>query len=151
VTDDRPDDGGTGPAGVTVRTADPDATGAAVAVLERALLDCPPATVREAAARGDCLIAVDRRPVGACVLEPRVEAGALHVVAVAVRRRHRGRGIGRALLERAAERGRLTATFRPAVRGFYEACGFRIYPLGNAAADSGADGAGSRLYGVREP
>jgi len=142
-------DGNDSGAAASVRTADPGEAESVAAVLEGALLDCPPATVREAAARGDCLVAVDRRPVGACVLEPR-DRGA-HVVAIAVRRPRRDRGIGWALIERAAERGRLTATFRPAVRGFYEACGFRVEPVDRADDPAVAAGDEERLRGVRAP
>jgi len=57
------------------------------------------------------------------------ETGA-HVGAIGVRRRHRGHGIGRALIERALEReGRLTARFDDRVRPFYERLGFSIEPI----------------------
>lgn len=65
------------------------------------------------------------RVLGALVLEPR-ERGA-HVAAVAVRRRLRDRGVGTALVERAAEReGRLSADFDERVRPFYDSLGFSV-------------------------
>ncbi|RQG94640.1 GNAT family N-acetyltransferase [Natrarchaeobius chitinivorans] len=70
------------------------------------------------------------RILGALVLEPVVEETGAHVSAVGVRRRHRNRGIGRALVERALEReGRLTVRFDDRVRPFYESLGFSIEPI----------------------
>ncbi|ELZ03196.1 N-acetyltransferase GCN5 [Natrialba chahannaoensis JCM 10990] len=57
-----------------------------------------------------------------------------HIAAIAVRRRHRGQGIGRALVtgvlesESESER-RVTAHFDADVRPFYESLGFSIEPL----------------------
>ncbi|AHG00607.1 GCN5 family acetyltransferase [Halostagnicola larsenii XH-48] len=77
----------------------------------------------------------DERILGAIVLEPLADVGeppesaaeGAHVSAIGVRRRHRGRGIGRALIERALEReGRLTAHFDAGVRPFYESLEFSI-------------------------
>jgi len=49
----------------------------------------------------------------------------MHVDAVAVRRRRRGQGIGRALVEAALDRERrLTVAFDPGVRAFYDALEF---------------------------
>ncbi|WP_049928842.1 GNAT family N-acetyltransferase [Halopiger goleimassiliensis] len=68
------------------------------------------------------------RLLGTVVLEP-CEDGA-HVSAIGVRRRHRGRGIGTALIERALERERrLTARFDDGVRPFYDALGFAVEPI----------------------
>lgn len=84
----------------------------------------------------DVLVAVesggdDERVLGALVLEPR-ERGA-HVVAVAVRRRRRDRGVGTALVEAALEReGRLTARFDERVRPFYDSLGFDVEPIADA-------------------
>ncbi|RQG93238.1 GNAT family N-acetyltransferase [Natrarchaeobius halalkaliphilus] len=67
------------------------------------------------------------RLLGALVLEPHGNQPGAHVSAVGVRRRHRGRGIGSALVERALEdEGRLTARFDDRVRPFYERLGFSI-------------------------
>lgn len=70
---------------------------------------------------GNVLVAVreqasgDGAVVGALVLDGQ------EIVAVAVRRRQRGRGVGTALVERAAtDRGRLLATFRGGVCPFWE-------------------------------
>ncbi len=115
-----------GRATLQVRPADPDEEAAARAVVDRAMLSVT----------GDptWLVAVDAGTVvGSLALSGQA------VAAVAVRRDRRGEGVGRALVAAAADRrGRLTATFRPAVRGFYEATGF--------AVESAADG---RLRGVR--
>jgi len=84
---------------------------------------------------GDVLVAVENDSVlGACVLDPPdvapdwvdpadVDA---HVDAIAVRRRRRDEGIGRALIDRAKERGSLSAAFEANVRPFYDDLGFRI-------------------------
>ncbi|ARS89716.1 GNAT family N-acetyltransferase [Natrarchaeobaculum aegyptiacum] len=121
-----------------VRTATPDDTLEVRRIVDGAMLE--PGPVEDRIANGDVLVAGDRRgssvetpPVerilGTAVLEPR-DHGA-HVDAVAVRRRHRGRGIGSALIEAALERkGRLTAHFDADVRPFYDALGFEIEPLG---------------------
>lgn len=90
-------------------------------VLEGALLEVEPEGVRRAIDRGDVLVASEGGHVrGALVLEGN------HIEAIAVVRRHRARGIGSALVGRAAERGSLTAEFRPAVRPFYESLGFEV-------------------------
>lgn len=92
-----------------------------VRILESALLEIDSDAVREAIARGDVLVArSDGHTRGALVLE------GSHVEAIAVARTHRATGTGSALVERAAERGPLTADFRPAVRPFYESLGFEI-------------------------
>lgn len=84
---------------------------------------------------GDVLVAVETDSVlGAVVLVPPekappwvVETGVdVHVDAIAVRRRRRSEGIGRALVERASERGALSAAFQADVRPFYEDLGFEI-------------------------
>ncbi|AXR79813.1 GNAT family N-acetyltransferase [Natrarchaeobaculum sulfurireducens] len=136
-----------------VRPADPDDALEVRRILDGAMLE--PGAVEPRIDAGDVLVAGDRRGesttadraesggdssipgkpshdrerrLGALVLEPR-ERNA-HVAAVAVRRRHRGRGIGTALVERALEReGRLTATFDDRVRPFYDALGFRVQSL----------------------
>ncbi|MFU8867077.1 GNAT family N-acetyltransferase [Natronococcus sp.] len=129
-----------------VRIAGPDDALEVRRILDAAMLE--PGDV-EARLDGDVLIAGDRRGadsteriLGALVCEPR-ERGA-HVASVGVRRRHRGQGIGRRLIERALERERrLTARFDDGVRPFYEALGFTIEPIdegrhrGVAVADQG--------------
>ena len=113
---------------VAVREARPDERVAVRRVVDAAMLE--PGDVAGAIERGDALVAVDSGTVvGALLLGPR-EDGA-HVDAAAVRRARRGRGIGTALVEFAAERAdRLTAHFDPDVRPFYEALGFEIEPVG---------------------
>lgn len=127
------------PDGVAVRRATPDDHVAVLRVIEGALLEVDAGRVRERIDAGEVLVAVAGDGVaGDRVVGALVRDGA-HVVAVAVRRRRRRQGIGRALVERAlAATGRLTATFDPRVRGFYEALGFEV-----SAADGG------RLRGVR--
>ncbi|KYH26930.1 acetyltransferase (GNAT) family protein [Halalkalicoccus paucihalophilus] len=104
-----------------IREAREDEFDAVMRVVEGALLEVDPETVRGAIAAGDALVAVNRSHVrGALVLDgARIEA-------IAVVRTHRGRGIGSALVGRAAERGPLSADFRPAIRPFYESLGFEI-------------------------
>ncbi len=69
----------------------------------------------------------DERILGTLVLEGLEEEAGAHVSAIGVRRRHRDRGIGSALIDRALEReGRLTARFDDGVRPFYERLGFAI-------------------------
>ncbi|WP_394740778.1 GNAT family N-acetyltransferase [Natronococcus roseus] len=117
-----------------VRIAGPDDALEVRRILDAAMLE--PGDVETRLDVRDVLVAGDRRGadsteriLGALVLEPR-ERGA-HVAAVGVRRRHRGRGIGRRLVERALERERrLTARFDDGVRPFYEALGFAIEPIG---------------------
>ena len=110
-------------------------------VLDAAMLDVEGLPARIEA--GDVLVAVaDDRVLGACVLVPpgdgpdwvarvgvdgRLEGGIdAHVDAIAVRRRRRGEGVGAALIDRAGERGALSAAFEADVRPFYEALGFDV-------------------------
>ena len=68
----------------------------------------------------------------------------MHVDAVAVRRRRRGQGIGRALVEAALERERrLTVAFDPGVSAFYDALEFATVLEGEEASDG-------RTWAVRE-
>jgi GNAT superfamily N-acetyltransferase len=117
---------------VEVRTAIPDDQVAVARVLDAAMLATDGLAERLAA--GDVLVAVERSVHGALVVAPPAaappwahEAGTdAHVAAVAVRRSRRGRGVGTALVERAGERGRLTAGFDPDLRPFYDSCGFSV-------------------------
>jgi len=130
--------------GVAVREAGTDEALAVRRVLDAAMLET--GAVSDAVARGDALVAVDDASVvGALVLVPprSVELpdavagtaggmaadadgeGGMHVDAVAVRRRRRGQGVGRALVEAAlARERRLSVAFDPAVAPFYDALGF---------------------------
>ncbi len=119
-----------------VRPATPDDILEIRRILDAAMLE--PGDVETRTESGDVLVAGDRRGVtngdageggerilGTLVLEPRDRGS--HVAAIGVRRRHRNRGIGRLLIERALERERrLTARFDDGVRPFYESLGFAI-------------------------
>lgn len=112
-------------------------------ILDAALLE--PGDVEHRIDAGDVFVAGDRRGstaspdtgadgteriLGTIVLEPIENERGAHIAAIGVRRRHRGRGIGSALIERALEReGRLTARFDDGVRPFYERLGFSIEPI----------------------
>jgi ribosomal protein S18 acetylase RimI-like enzyme len=100
---------------------------AVVRLLEGALLEVDPDRIREAIDRDDVLVASEEGRVrGALVLD------GSHVEAVAVGRRHRGRGIGSALVRAAAAREEpITAAFEPRARGFYESLGFEIGSRGD--------------------
>jgi GNAT superfamily N-acetyltransferase len=143
------DGGGADDGTLTVRAAGPDAFLDVMRVLEGALVDVAPGTVRDALAAGEvCVAEREGTVVGAVVLvDPPAEAPlpddaapaadrtpatdardlGRHVAALAVRRRDRRRGIGHRLLVAAAEgRERLSADCRPEVAGFYEAAGFEV-------------------------
>jgi GNAT superfamily N-acetyltransferase len=126
--------------GPTVRPAREGDLAAVMNVLDGAMLAVEGETVADRIAAGDAVLVAEDggRIVGALVLD-RPERGGLaprpeeirpetrHVEAVAVRRRRRDQGIGRRLIEAAAERcDYLTADYRPAVREFYEAAGFTV-------------------------
>lgn len=86
----------------------------------------------ETGARGEDADASDEctpdRALGVIVLEP--QSRGEHVVAIAVHRSRRDRGIGRALVDAALDRERrLTARFDERVRPFYESLGFEIEPI----------------------
>ncbi len=115
-----------------VRTATPDDALDVRRILDAAMLE--PGDVDERIATGDVFVAGDRRGIdgerllGTIVVEPRPEGS--HVAAIGVRRRHRDRGLGRALIEHALDRdGRLTARFADDVRPFYERLRFAIEPI----------------------
>lgn len=118
-----------------VRTATPDDALDVRRILDAAMLE--PGNVEDSIRSGYVLVAGDRRGgtdgttervLGTLVLSPRDRGS--HVAAIGVRRRHRGRGLGRALIEHALQRERrLTARFDDGVRPFYERLGFRIEPI----------------------
>jgi GNAT superfamily N-acetyltransferase len=109
---------------VVVRRGTSDDFVAVMRLFDGALLDVPSGDVRQGLDAGDVLVAehVDRSlVVGALYLDD------AHVVAVAVRRDWRRRGVGTALVETAADRAEaLTAAFDPRVREFYESLGFDV-------------------------
>jgi ribosomal protein S18 acetylase RimI-like enzyme len=125
-----------------VRRAEADEYRALMRVVEGALLDVDPETVRAALDDGRALVAVD---------DGRVVGGLVHedgkIVAVAVAPGRRGEGLGRTLVDRAdaATDGPLTATFDGRVRGFYESLGFEIEERDGAEETNGTD----RFAGVR--
>lgn len=107
-----------------VREADPEDLPDVMNVLDGAALEIAVETVRAGIDGDGTLVAVPDdgdRILGALVLDSQ------HVVAVAVRRRRRGQGIGSALVEAAADRReRLTAAFDSDLRAFYEGLGFVV-------------------------
>ncbi|SDL06522.1 GNAT family N-acetyltransferase [Natronorubrum texcoconense] len=119
-----------------VRTATADDALDVRRILDAAMLE--PGDVETRIENADVLVAGDHRGgleandgseriLGTVVLESNDDVYGAHVSAVGVRRRHRGKGIGRALMERALEReGRLTVRFDDGVRPFYESLGFSI-------------------------
>lgn len=119
-----------------VRTATADDVLEVRRILDAAMLE--PGDVEARIDEGNVLVAGDERGgssggadaervLGTLVLEPLEGERGAHIGAIGVRRRHRGRGIGRALVHRALEReGRLTARFDDGVRPFYERLGFSI-------------------------
>lgn len=124
--------------GMEVRPADPGEVPAVATVLDAALLETGDLPAR--VADGDVLVAVEEgRVLGSLVVAPPAGAPAwtrerdadAHLAAVAVRRRRRGQGIGTALVESAADRGRLTAAFDADLRPFYEGLGFAVEPAGD--------------------
>lgn len=140
------------PDGIAVRRATADDHVPVLRVIEGALLDVDPDRIRDLIAAGEALVAVS----GAGTVVGTLVRDGEHVVAVAVHRRRRRQGIGRALVEGAlGTTGRLTATFDSRVRGFYEALGFEVdgVPTDGAVGRNGAgdaDGSASdRLWGVR--
>ncbi|WP_222915523.1 GNAT family N-acetyltransferase [Natrinema sp. SYSU A 869] len=125
-----------------VRTATADDTLEVRRILDAALLE--PGDVERRIGDSDVFVAGDRRGgseptgdaggseriLGTAVLEPLESEPGAHVGAIGVRRRHRGQGIGSALIDRALEReGRLTVRFDDGVRPFYERLGFSIEPI----------------------
>jgi GNAT superfamily N-acetyltransferase len=106
----------------TIRPAATDELAAVLGVLDAAALATEAAAVRAAIDAGDVLVAVDGGPIiGALVLDD------AEVEGVAVRPGRRGQGIGRALVEAAAERrGRVEARFDADLRAFYATLGFAI-------------------------
>lgn len=120
-----------------VRTASADDALEVRRILDAAMLE--PGDVEARIDAGDVFVAGDQRGgsssdrervLGTVVLEPLADDPGAHIAAIGVRRRHRGRGIGRTLIDHALERrGRLTARFDTGVRPFYDALGFSIEPI----------------------
>jgi sulfur carrier protein ThiS/predicted N-acetyltransferase YhbS len=129
-----------------VRPAAPDDHLDVMRIVDGAALAADADAIRERIERGEALVAtVDGSVVGALVRD----GG--RVTAVAVRRRWRDRGIGRALVVAALDDcGRLVAAFDSGVRPFYASLGFeiergddgRLRGTLEQARDGGADGVG---------
>ena len=113
-----------------VREATPGDLTAVMNVLDGANLAIDADTVARRIENDTVLVAGDgARPVGALVAIPRRDGA--HIEAIAVRRRRRDQGVGTALVERAATQwGRLTATFDPPVREFYDSLSFDVESRG---------------------
>jgi len=98
-----------------------------LAIVDAAALATDVDRLDAAIEREDVLVATPKgaeRILGALVLEEN------EVVNVAVRPRRRGQGIGRRLVEAAAQRrDGLVATFAADVRPFYESLGFDVEPI----------------------
>ena len=146
---------------VSIRRGDPTDRLAVVRLFDAAMLDTAADRLSRQLSATDGLVLIATReetPVGAIALdaspaseEKRVtvdgtrvdsDTDPVRITAIAVRRRRRDRGIGRALIEAAAERVAprpLTAGFDEGVRPFYDACGFEIGPHND------------RYWGVRWP
>lgn len=127
---------------VAIHPAGPDDRAAVANVVDGAALTVADDTFERVLESGTVLVA-ETEAAGADVTPPVLGALVLDgdgILAVAVRPRRRGQGIGTALVEAAADRrSRLLARFDPRVRPFWESLDFAIEP-----AD--ADG---RLRGVR--
>lgn len=110
---------------VRIREGRRSEVGDVVALLDRAMLAFDRDAISDRIDRGAVLVAVEGNAIrGAAVL-----AGS-HIEAIAVDRTLRGRGIGRQLVESAAERcDRVTAACHPQAAGFYRSLDFRLYSL----------------------
>lgn len=91
-------------------------------VLDNGLLAVSVPPLEDAIDAGDVLVAVETEPIlGALVLDGQ------EITAIAVRRRRRGQGIGRLLVEHASRRrSKLVAAFEARVRPFWKSVGFEI-------------------------
>lgn len=113
-----------------VREATADEIAAVRNVLDGGLLEFDSSGLEHAIESDDVLVAVRAAGgEGEIVLGTLVLSGG-EILAVAVRPRRRGQGIGRSLVEEALDRNdRLTAEFHARVRPFWESLGFVIEPL----------------------
>ncbi len=135
----------------SIRQADPDDLVDVMRLFDGALLETDSHRIRDQLTgyRGCILVAGEGRPVGAIALINEDEEiddlpwpDAVYISSIAVQTERRGRGIGRSLIEAAADWAAprsLSATFDERVRPFYTACGFEIREQEG------------RLWGRREP
>lgn len=123
----------------SIRHGDPDDLVDVMRLFDGALLETDVDRVQALllGEKGCLLVATtEGRLVGAIAVltadetsEELVWPDSVYIPAIAVRKARRGRGIGRSLIEAAAERAgprSLSATFDERVRPFYTACGFEI-------------------------
>ena len=130
---------------LSIRRGDPTDRLAVVRLFDAAMLDTAADRLSRQLTGTDGVVLIaahGETPVGAIALdyspasdEKRVavdgDTDPVRITAIAVRRRRRDRGIGRTLIEAAADRVAprpLTARFDANVRPFYDACGFEIDP-----------------------
>jgi GNAT superfamily N-acetyltransferase len=111
--------------GVTVREATTAELPSVLNVFDNGLLAVDVPRLKDAIDDGAVLVAVETETIlGALALDGQ------EIAAVAVRRRRRDQGIGRALVDAASERrSTLVATFDERVRPFWDALGFEIEPI----------------------
>jgi GNAT superfamily N-acetyltransferase len=126
-----------------LRRGEPDDLVDVMRLFDGALLETDSERInRQLARKGGYILCayVDDRPVGAIGLLTAVAGPEIpitttsrpkpvHITAIAVRNSRQNRGIGRTLVEEAADRAAprpLSATFDERVRPFYTACGFEI-------------------------
>ena len=141
---------------LSIRRGDPTDRLAVVRLFDAAMLDTEFDRLSQQLTGTDGAVLIATRgetPVGAVALDyssasdgKRVavddDTDPVRITAIAVRRRRRDRGIGRTLIEAAADRVTprpLTARFDEKVRPFYHACGFEIAPRND------------RYWGIRWP
>ena len=113
---------------IRIREAETEEFLTVMRLLEGALLETDPESVREAIDDGDVLVAdTDGKTDDHAHVRGALVLDGSYVEAVAVHRRHRRAGIGSALIRAAADRqGSLTAEFDRELRPFYESLGFEI-------------------------
>lgn len=101
-----------------------------LSILDAAMLETDPDTVRDRIEDGVLVAHVDDRVLGTCVVDETGEPA--EVAAIAVRPGRRDQGVGTALVEAAEERwDSLVAEFDEAARPFYASLGFQIEPAGD--------------------
>ncbi len=106
---------------VTIRPATTEEAEDAIAILDGAILSFDRDAIRDPSPETTVLLAITDRPVGAALV---VET---ELVAVAVRPRHRRRGIGTALVRGCQDRRHaLELSADAALAPFYVECGFEL-------------------------
>lgn len=114
--------------GVLVATVEPDTGGPSTDCAGTTKSGPTPAACPETVLG----VLVYERQLSAAERSPESIHAPVTITQIAVRRRHRGRGIGTALVEAAASREpHLTAEFDRRVRDFWESVGFTLVALGD--------------------